>query len=177
MTAIVLEDYINSEQFALQSLVANPMDFTLLKNLAFARINQGDTQGAKEAMERISRLHVSERTCVVLEATRGLIAFRAGEADLGRRRYAAELSHAQRLRETYLSALASILYAFEELRHTGALNDSVVSAAPGSAQRVDDPSVSLLGERLSNAIYMGKRSRTEATTHTPPTVLRAGDCT
>ena len=152
-----LEDYSLNKQFAEQGLIANPSDFTLWNNLAFALINLGNIQRGREALSRASRLQISDEDRVVLQATQGLLAFRTGDVAVGRQLYLDARSNARKMQDNRLFALASAYHAIEEVSHGISDRSSVLSAVIRILQRETDPIFRALEIRLSKMILSDKR--------------------
>lgn len=74
-------------RFAEEGLVANPMSFLLQNNLAFCLAKQGDLARAQEQLRSIRTDQLDRDQRAMIEATRGLIAFRAGKPAEGTARY------------------------------------------------------------------------------------------
>ena len=148
VSATALEDYVKSEKFAREGLIVNPSDFSLLNNLAFALINLGSLDGAKEALSRAKRLQLSVKYQAVLEATNGLLAFRSGNVSVGRQMYADARSKARKLGDNKLLASASAFHAIEEMAQDSSDGSSVRSEALKLLQGEQDPISRVLERRL-----------------------------
>ena len=85
ISATALEDYGLSKDFAEAGLLGNPGDLTLRNNLAFALINLGCTDEAERELERIHEGAGATEDRIVVKATRGLLEFRTGQLELGRK--------------------------------------------------------------------------------------------
>ena len=147
-SAVALEDYSECERFAERGLVANSTNFMLLNNLAFAYINSGKIEKAKNVLARIDDSRVTGREHAVIHATRGLLAFRTGDAIGGRRQYSEALRIARNLEDDQLIALASVFYAMEELASRMPGSDRVVTEARRDLQKLKDPLSGVLDDRL-----------------------------
>ena len=161
VSAIALEDYSTSERFADLGLMANPSDFTLLNNLAFARINLGNMEGAKEALLTVDRLQLSDQNRAVLQATQGLLEFRTGNVVRGRELYSDARSKAKKIQGENggrLLALASMFHAIEEVSQEASDSGSVLSEAFQALKRVPHPIFRVLEHRLTKmtSSYKGK---------------------
>lgn len=149
VSAVALEDYETSQRFAKQGLMANPLNFTLLNNLAFSSINRADIDKAKETLSRMKRLQLSEHNRIVLQATQGLLAFRTGDIAVGRQFYAEACLKAKKMRDDKLLALGSTFYAIEEISQRGDHSKSALSKALKALQRTaSDPIFRMLEHRL-----------------------------
>ena len=151
IAAIVLEDYQTSEWFSKIGLRANPTDFMLLNNLAFARINQGKMEGAGEALTRAYRSQMSERETVVIQATRGLLAFRTGNQEVGRRLYRDALTAAQKseIQDILLLALTTMFLAKELIVREGPEAVAELDKAFRALKQGHDPIFRVLEDRLT----------------------------
>ncbi len=150
VSAIALEDYETSAWFARQGLRANPSDFMLRNNLAFALINLGDIEAARRELSRAGRLQLSEQSRVVLQATEGFLAFRSGEVVGGRQLYADARFKARNMKDDRLLALASAFHAIEEVSQKTSDSDSILSEAFQALRRVsDDPVLDVLERKLT----------------------------
>ena len=161
VSAVALGDYETSEWFARQGLRANPSDFTLLNNLAFALINRGDMNEAKNALSIASRLHFSNLERVVLHATQGLLAFRTGDVVAGRQLYSDARLKARRMGNDRLLALASVFHAIEEVSQKLSDNSSVSSEAFQALRRSPDPIFKTLEHKLNKVISHHKSRNTK----------------
>ncbi len=148
VAAVALEDYSMSQSFAEQGLIANPTDFTLLNNLAFAKINSGDIAEAEETLKKIKRSKISDINAVILQSTHGFMEFRKGNPNLGRKLYSCAFGKARRLKNEEVLALASAFYALEELKLKSSEANAAISIAIGELQKIKDPIRYLLQEKL-----------------------------
>ena len=153
VSAVALEDYRTSEWFAKLGLMANPEDFTLLNNLAFACINRGDIESAKGALARVDRLlQLSDLEQAVLQATRGLLKFRTGNVAIGRQLYLEARSKARKIQAQdggRLLALASVFHAIEEVSQEVSDSRPMVSETFEALKRVSDPIFRVLERKLT----------------------------
>ena len=166
VSAIALEDYSTSERFADRGLMANPSNFTLLNNLAFARINLGNMEGAREALSRVDCLQLSDRDQAVLQATQGLLKFRTGNVARGRELYSDARSKAKKMQNEdgrRLLALASVFHAIEEMSQEVSDNGHVLFEAFQALKRMHDPIFRVLEHKLA------KLKSSKETDPLPPT--------
>ena len=97
---------------------ANPSDFMLMNNLAFALINRGgrgDIEEAGQVLSKAGYLQLSNQNRLVLQATQGFLAFRSGDVVSGRKLYSDARLEARNMRDDRLLALASVFHAMEEI--------------------------------------------------------------
>lgn len=68
-------------------------DAMVSNNLAFALANEGQTDEAGRQLRRVSLTGLNAGQIACITATRGLIAFRRGESDIGERKYEEAIEH------------------------------------------------------------------------------------
>jgi hypothetical protein len=142
------EDYLEGIRLLENSIKANPGNPVLLNNLAFglAMLNKPDT-----ADKKIAEIHFDTLTKfdkAVVTATKGLIAYRAGNITLGRSRYLDALKIAKELGDQKLQAEALVYFAQEELR---ARTPDAIETLSQTLQAVDkyqEPKMKKLAELL-----------------------------
>ena len=159
VAAVALEDYSKSEWFATRGLMANPSNLTLWNNLAFARINLGNMQGAQKALSRAECFQVSDRERTVLQATRGLLKCRTRDVAGGRQLYLDARSNAKKMQDQNgikLLALASVFHAIEEKSLEVPDSQPVVSEAFQALKRVSDPIFRVLEQKLTKMTTSSK---------------------
>ena len=147
-----------SEEFANRGLIANPSNFTLLNNLAFAYINRGNIDAAKKELSKVNRSKLSDRDQAILQATQGLLAFRTENVAAGRKLYSDARLKAKKIEDDRLFALASFFYAIEELSQKAPDGNPILSEAFRALRRVPDPIFRLLECRLTKLIAGSDKS-------------------
>ena len=150
VSSVALQNYEESERFAKFGLAANPANFTLLNNLAFAQACAGKAKKAKEALSRIEQSKLGEVERAVFLATGGLLAFRSRDFGGGRRLYDESLRIAQKIGNLRLYALAAAFYAVEEARVGATEGRKALEHAQRALRRFEDPIFELLKERLDD---------------------------
>jgi hypothetical protein len=131
-------------RFAELGLVANPSEFLLRNNAAFALASMNDVSRAEEHLSAIDVIKLSKEEGLVLTATKGLLAFRKGDVVNGRKLYLQTIKEAE---DPGLKAIAAVLLAREEIiahtsaqleaRHAAAkLADAAKTARTARAQRL-----------------------------------------
>lgn len=166
VAAVALEDHETSRKFTKWGLKANPSDFTLLNNMAFACINLNEIEEATEMLSRVHRLRLSDRDRVVLQATQGLLAFRTGAIAVGRQLYTSARSRARKMHgedERKLLASASVFQAIEEISHRVSDNEPLLLEARQTIKRVSDPIYRVLERKLDNVITQRQERNTKPT--------------
>jgi tetratricopeptide (TPR) repeat protein len=114
--ATALGDVVTAKKFAERGLLANPRDFGLLNNHAYAAALSGDLAGAQSSFGRIDPARLERPQRVVWLATSGLLKFRTGAPEEGRRLYAEAVTLARELGNQDQLALAHLNLARELAR-------------------------------------------------------------
>ena len=152
LSAITLEDYEKSRQFAERGLMSNPNDPMLLNNLAFALINQGDLGGAKKALGKASQLLSSDPYLMGVKTTMGLWQFRNGNSERGRELYNEAISKARKTQGeegSTIVALAALFHAMEEASLGSQDLEAVLSRARRIVSSREEPIWKLLEHKLT----------------------------
>jgi Tfp pilus assembly protein PilF len=129
IAAIALEDYERAERAGTAALPANPHDPALLNNLAFAMANQGKLSEASAALARVDMGAATTSDRVAILATSGLIEYRQGSPEAGRRFYRQAIDLAQGTTLSEQRAMAILLHAREEARLGSELAPSLIAEA------------------------------------------------
>ncbi len=146
--AVGLEDYEVAQAAAEQGLIANPHYALLRNNLVFSLASQGKIMEAEEHLSQVEVPARGTREHATLTATRGLVAFRAGELARGRALYAEAQSELLSLRERDLAALAGMMWAREELHRGTPEATSAISRAMDLAKGIRAPEVIIWRDRF-----------------------------
>ena len=151
VAATAMQDYQMSKSLAKMGLRANPSDFTLLNNLAYAHLMAGEVEQGADALARINSTGLREDQLITLTATQGLLEFRKGRTDQGRKLYAIALDMARQHRSHdggRMLGLASLFYALQEAIVNGPRAGDIVARALRSSKRIGDPIAKALVESL-----------------------------
>ena len=165
VASTALGDFRSGMEFAKMGLKANPNDFILLNNFAFAAAQCGMIDEAERKLEKASKLSPSGMDSAVLKATAGLVSFRKGEFDAGRKLYLDARSSIKSLdsnERDKLDALAATFHALEEFRANSGEGDKVCAAALDALRLVNDPIGVTLRDRLNS--IQKERSNHESST-------------
>lgn len=145
----MIEDFGLAEEVARAGLRANPTDFTLLNNRAVALAKLGRTEEAYKSISHINRAGLTQTEQVVICATVGLLGFRSGRFDEGRRLYQEAISKAMALGLSELGDRALIYLAIEEIDHKTAEATTVLKKVVSVSERSSDTINSSLLERVA----------------------------
>ncbi|MGE3172491.1 MAG: tetratricopeptide repeat protein [Planctomycetota bacterium] len=146
IAAIGVRDAALCVAHAEQGLRANPTNSLLWNNVAVGMAYMGRVQEAREALLRGAAHDHPSEIDVVLGATRGLVEFRAGSPDSGRRSYAQAIERAERAKWYRLAMLAKLHLIEEELRLGHNKEEYLPDLRAGADD--DDVLVSVLAKRL-----------------------------
>jgi tetratricopeptide (TPR) repeat protein len=134
--------------FCRAGLVSHPRDPQLLNNLAYALALKGKSEEAAREIEGISLDSLGNATQICLTATKGLIAFRRGNAVEGRALYLAAIDLATRMKLTAYGQIAFLNYAREEITSgssfAGTVADKVLRLEPHPGV----PGLAVLADRV-----------------------------
>jgi hypothetical protein len=142
------EDWGLAQKAAEVGLVANPADHMLRNNLAFALANQGFLKEASDHLRLIPWTQVLGRERAILIATEGLMLFRHGDVDHGRRQYREAITALNKERLPDLAALATAFWAREELLAGTQHAAQAVAEAKKAAESTRFPAAELWTQRL-----------------------------
>jgi tetratricopeptide (TPR) repeat protein len=146
--AAVLGDHKTAVEIERFSLVSNPNDWLLLNNVAFSLINLGELLEASEKLKQLESMKLDPKENVVVTATRGLLAYRSGDIAAGRTLYARSIEEAQRRKLREQLTIATIHFAWEELRTQSEGAKALRSLAHKFALNSDRPDVRALLSRM-----------------------------
>lgn len=154
---LLAEDYQSAIDAGKIGLLANPRDPSLINNQAFSLANNGEAARAARLLMDVP-MGLSGREAGVLEATRGLVAYRQGQFSEGRQLYLRAIELLEKLGERGLAAVAALLWSREEMRVGSDMEDSFVIADRLAAQSPTDPDVEVLQRRLGTGVERYRRA-------------------
>ena len=96
-------------------LISNPHNSTLLNNLAYSLALEGRTGEALNELSKVRTNTLTEESATCIKATKGLIAFRSGKAQIGRNLYQEAMEDAKENGNKFLNWTALLYYAREEI--------------------------------------------------------------
>ena len=114
VAATLVEDQETAIQVCEIGLRTNRHNPTLLNNLAFSLASSNRLIEARKLISQ-PMIDVSKRDNAIITATRGLIAFRSGDPDAGRKLYRSAVEVLIGERETIAAASAALFWVYEEL--------------------------------------------------------------
>lgn len=116
VSSVIEASFSDAIEIAKTGLVANPTNFVLLNNCAFALAMSGRVDEAKTEFSRINTNSLSPDDEVVWHATNGLIQIRMGEFERGKTEYMIAITAAEGKRDAKRAALARLYLAMEDIR-------------------------------------------------------------
>lgn len=167
------EDWQLGASSARQGLVASPNDAMLRNNLVFSLANLGDVAGSLEQLAKLPRHIENPRHRATVFATKGLVAFRLGEPDLGRRLYLRAAEIFRLVREPERERIARVLLAREELLAGVRPALEVVEIAKDLARGTKTGEVLLWRQRIEDAAEATRDQ--QPTPHRQEHALRSDD--
>ena len=109
-------DYAESARIFEIGRKTNAKSFVILNNLAFAYASGNKTDEAEEVLQSVDHSKLTDENKIYLTATRGLIAFRRNQLELGRKLYDMAINDARERKDRKLALRAGVYYAREEIR-------------------------------------------------------------
>lgn len=112
-----LKDNAKAVEIAKLGLVSHPNDHQLLNNIVYYLCLDNKVEEAQKEFDRIkiNQLEDSDINKVCITATKGLLNFRKGKTELGRKFYLESMQLAKEINNSYLSSLAFVNYSREEV--------------------------------------------------------------
>lgn len=157
VASVGLDEWSTSVALADLGLRANPTDLTLLNNMAYALTEMGDLEGARLYLDRATGRDGENGDRVALQATRGLLHFRLGDADTGRQLYRRAIDFARRSGEIDAEATARSMLLREELTLGAAsLDAESIDVIAGLAKRIQDAGARRCVERALRLVALVK---------------------
>jgi len=109
-------DYVKAEQMARHGIKTHQDDFILLNNLAVALTYQGKTDEALACFQKIIIRSSEDLSAATYLATSGLLQFRLGAPDEGRKLYRSAINEARQKKSKEAAVWALLHFAREEYR-------------------------------------------------------------
>ncbi len=129
--ADVFCDFENGKKIAERGLISNQDDAGLLNNLAVCLMELGDLEKAESVISRLKAVERGGRSEAVHRATYGMLAFRKGDVEAGRKLYREAIEWARGVGAKPVAARAAFHLAIEELLARTDQADAAVSRILG----------------------------------------------
>ena len=154
LATLALEDHGRAQEIAKIGLLANPTDYRLENNLAVAQLHMNHLKEAVKTVARLPRTSDNPRSQATMRATRGLLAFRLGDLELGARLYltAADEAATNNLKDVETQALWT--GALEAIKAGLPKEHPLISRASthGSSGPAGSPTLNLLRARVKHSL-------------------------
>lgn len=123
----LLYDQEKSRGFLKAGLISHPNDPQIINNLVYSLALENNTNEALSYLNKLPQISgVEKSTQICLTATRGLVFFRSGFHEEGRKNYLKAIEEAKELKSQYYTSLAFLNYAREEIIINSGLIESVI---------------------------------------------------
>lgn len=148
---ICLGDHEQALRVLEAGLIANPDNWLLLNNKAFAFVNLNRVDDAAAVLNKIRTAHLDEDQRAVIRATQGAVHFRRREYGAGRAAYREAVKAFSSRPNGRSRALAMLCWAREEALAGQPYGAEVVGAAIGSSDRLvgDNPDIRALSNEVA----------------------------
>lgn len=144
IAVVALMDFAAAVEIARLGRVANPDRFVLRSNFVVAAAEGGRITNAERGLTRIDSRHLGPLELIVYKATAGLLEYRQGNAERGRKPYLDALaSQAQEIRPRH-RALAALFFARQEMCVRGPEYPGIRSEALALVEAGQFPEMSTL---------------------------------
>lgn len=164
--AAIAGDYRRAAQLAEASLRANPESKILINNLAYALIEAGELDRARDHLSKVPRDEDAGDDDAAIAATRGLLEIRGGNHTEGARLYRLAIERARAANSRSLEAQAWIMFALEMVSLGG--GEGAIQQASNSAKGLTEPAVQ---ELLARLIKVSTGPRSEAADFIEPVTI------
>ncbi len=138
-----------AREFLNTGLISHPNDPQLLNNLAYSYALDNKVG---EALDLLTKVNISqiieESTRVCLTATRGLIYFRMGIPDAGRKLYLDAINSAKEIKSDYYVWLAVLNFVREELLIKSEFSEALMTRVEQIPDSSEEPSITKLKKEV-----------------------------
>ena len=162
VAATVFEDFAQAKQIAVRGLLSNRSDPTLVNNFVFAATMNGDLDIAIEEAKHLEIDSLASKERIAVLATRGLIAFRSDNKEVGRVLYREAIELARKERDEAREAQAKAYLAMEELRSGTTNATQMCEEAIRLAKSLHSPLGTVLGDMVERRLGREPQSRSES---------------
>ena len=132
----------------MSSMPAQRDDFLFTNNYAFSLVNSGQLEDGRKQLATINVNSLSRRENLTLRATNGLVFFRTGEAEKGRKLYSMAIDGFAQSNDAADAALAAYFLALEEKRIGSEVAKSTIDEAKARIAKLKIPPLDFLAKKL-----------------------------
>lgn len=148
ISEMMLEDYEKALDIIEPAVIANPKDPILINNRVFALANLDRIQEAERELEKIDHKELEESEAIPLIATKGLLMYRRGLPDEGRRLYLEAIDKASQEQFKRQKTIAAIFFAREEMRSKSSYATKAKQMALEEAKTLHSPDIEVMLKQL-----------------------------
>lgn len=155
----LLNDQEKSRGFLKAGLISHPNDPQIINNLVYSLALENNTSEALDYLNKLPQISgVEKSTQICLTATRGLVLFRSGFHEEGRKNYLKAIEEAKDLKSQYYTSLAFLNYAREEIIINSELVESVIDLVKKIPESKTDLDINKLKQEVLN-LYKKENNR------------------
>lgn len=132
----LLDDQEKSRDFLKAGLISHPNDPQIINNLVYSLALENKLEEARMYMSKVADDPdgAADITKICLRATRGLLCFRSGVPEMGRKLYLEAIEKSKEIKNQYFNWLAILNYAREEIH----LNSEDIETIMETVGRIPD---------------------------------------
>jgi len=159
-TAIAyLDDNKQAALFCKAGLITNPNDPQIMNNLAYSLANIGEIKEAEENIDKVLNNHaIGNTTKLCANATLGLINYKKGNLELGRKLYLKTIEEAIIIKNFEYQSLALINYVKEEILINNPLSESMIKMLKDNKFIDGRKDLAIQRERVEDLFISRKRN-------------------
>jgi len=158
-SAFVAGEILERENEAIELLktasIASPENPIVWNNLAFQHASADELVEAFRTFGRIKLDKLTREQSIAVSATHGLLLFRAGEVEVGRKKYVEAIAAAENRSLLWHRAWASVYLAREEIRVKSSNAPKAFAEAEKYGKSIRDPALDVVVGRLRDAQCSG----------------------
>jgi hypothetical protein len=128
----LLNDRPIAREFCKAGLISHPRDAQIINNLVYSLALDNEINEATRVLDAVDESSIDSSTRICLTATRGLICFRSGLSDMGRKFYLEAIEQSKHLgdpvKRRYFNWLAVLNFAREEILSKSDYVEGVISS-------------------------------------------------
>lgn len=145
---VCLDDHAESIRIIESAMPANRNDPLITNNYACSLARCGEVAAAKQALRKVNLSVLSDRLKLTFCATQGLILFRTGDIEKGRKLYSMAIWGFEQINDPRSAAIATYFWAIEEKRISSPQATSLVKDAKSRVERFNVFELEGLAKRL-----------------------------
>lgn len=148
VASVCLDDHAESIRIIESAMPANRNDPLITNNYACSLARCGEVAAAEQALRKVNLSVLSDRLKLTFCATQGLILFRTGDVEKGRKLYYMAVRGFEQINELRSAAIATYFWAIEEKRIGSPQATSLVKDAKSRVERFNVFELDELAKKL-----------------------------